>query len=453
MKIRFDTRGNDKQKQAAAAWINPEITDILYGGSKGSGKSYLGAALIFGDALMYPGTHYFIARHALNDLRKFTIPTIDEALTAMKITPRYYRFNGHDNFYAIHNGSKVFLLEAKYMPSDEEYQRFGSMQMTRGWIEEAGEVVEKAKKNLFISCGRWKNQEYNLAGKLFMTCNPSKNFLYREYYKKKKEGKLEPWKRYIQALPTDNKMLGADYLRNLERELTGAQKERLLKGNWEYDDDGNVMMRYEKITDLFSNRHVAEGKKYITVDAARMGGDKIVMCSWSGFHVRIKWWKTTKLDESAKLIEAERNKMGIGKSEVLIDEDGLGGGLVDFMKYKGFVNNSRPLASPTGPKDQKTGKPIPENYDNLKSQCYFHFSDRVNAGNVYIESVDEEINQMIVDELEQIKAKDIDSDMKKGVIPKDEMKEALGHSPDFADAMMMREWFELRPKLTWTSLD
>jgi hypothetical protein len=33
-------------------------------------------SLIFGDALIYPETHYFIARQELIDLRKFTIPTI-----------------------------------------------------------------------------------------------------------------------------------------------------------------------------------------------------------------------------------------------------------------------------------------------------------------------------------------------------------------------------------------
>ena len=36
--------------------------------------------------------------------------------------------------------------------------------------------------------------------------------------------------------------------------------------------------------------------------------------------------------------------------------------------------------------------------------------------------------------------------MKKGVVPKDKVKEMLGRSPDFADTIMMREWFELKPK-------
>ena len=148
MKLLFDTNENEKQKQAAKYWIDNETFEIIYGGSKGSGKSYLGVNLIFGDAFIYPETHYFIARKALNDLRKFTIPSIHEVFNVWGITPNYYKFNGQDNVFTLYNGSRVYLLEASYQPSDPQYYRFGSMQMTRGWIEEAGQIEEEAKNNL-----------------------------------------------------------------------------------------------------------------------------------------------------------------------------------------------------------------------------------------------------------------------------------------------------------------
>jgi len=179
MKLIFDTHGNIKQKEVCRYWIDSSTSDIVYGGSKGSGKSYLGASLIFGDALIYPETHYFIARKKLNDLRKFTIPTIHEVLKNWGVSQNYYKYNGQDNYYQLYNGSKVFLLEAKYLPSDPQYMRFGSMQMTRGMIEEAGEFEKDAKENLEASIGRWKNDEFGLIGKLLQTCNPSKNYLYR----------------------------------------------------------------------------------------------------------------------------------------------------------------------------------------------------------------------------------------------------------------------------------
>lgn len=44
MNLEFDTKGNERQKECARAWLDDSVIDILYGGSKGSGKSYLGAS-------------------------------------------------------------------------------------------------------------------------------------------------------------------------------------------------------------------------------------------------------------------------------------------------------------------------------------------------------------------------------------------------------------------------
>jgi hypothetical protein len=239
--------------------------------------------------------------------------------------------------------------------------------MTRGMIEEAGEFMEAAKNNLAASIGRWKNDKYNLPGKLLQTCNPSKNYLYREYYRKFKDGVLEVWKKFVQALPADNKMLPAGYLESLERSLSKNERERLLKGNWEFDDDPSVLIDYEKILDCFTNTHAPRGRKCITADLARLGGDRIVACEWDGFVANISWWSRELLPVSGARLEAMRVKMQVGKSDVLVDEDGVGGGVVDYEKFKGFVNNSSPLPSPQGQLDAK-GNPIKENFDNLKSQ-------------------------------------------------------------------------------------
>src|ERR1044072_2725906 len=152
-----------KQLQCCIDWADPTATDVVYGGAKGGAKSFTGCKLIFHDALTYPGTHYFIARKKLNDIIKYTMPSIQECFDDWGISlTKYAKFNGQYNFFECYNGSKVFLIEAAYLPSDEEYQRFGSMQMTRGWIEEAGEIAEKAKNMLHASIGRWKNDVYGL---------------------------------------------------------------------------------------------------------------------------------------------------------------------------------------------------------------------------------------------------------------------------------------------------
>lgn len=443
--LSFKCNGNQKQLQVAREWLNPDVSDIVYGGSKGSGKSYLGVSLIFGDAFIHPGTFYFIARKKLNDIRKFTIPSIHEVFTHWGLTSAYYNFNGSDNYFQLHNGSRVYLIEAKYLPADPLFTRFGSMQMTRGWIEEAGEFEEAAKNNLAASIGRWKNDVYKLAPKLLQTCNPSKNYLYREYYKKHRDGTLEPWKRFIQALPTDNKKLPDGYLENLRRTLSKNEKERLLNGNWEYDDDPATLINYDNIINTFSNSHVEGGRQCITSDIARLGGDRIVKIDWDGFRGSVTAWKREPLDVTGQKIEDARIRLKIGKSDVLVDEDGVGGGIVDFMKYKGFINNSSPVPHPKSPQRDRQGNPVKENFDNYKSQCGFHMAYRINENGLYLQCPDE-YKDLIIEEMEQVKQKNLDSDLKKGLVPKDKIKEIIGRSPDFWDTILMRESFELQPR-------
>jgi len=435
-KLVFDTHGNDKQKAAWKAWASPEVTDIIYGGAKGTGKSYLGCAAILSDALTYPGTHYFIARKTGADLTKFTIPSINEVLTDMEVPQSMYKYNGQDNFYTCYNGSRVYLLAAKYLPSDPEYQRFGSMQMTRGWIEEAGEFETEAKRNLQISIGRWKNDLYNLTGKLLQTCNPSKNYLYREYYKPHKEGTLPAHCRFIQALPEDNKRLDKGYIAALHRTLTGAQKRRLLFGDWEYDGDPAALMEYDSILNIFNNDHIAASPhKYLTADIAGQGSDMFVIWVWHGFEV-IDFEAIPKSNgaEIIQAIQRHRMRHNIRPTHVVFDADGIGGGVTGHIPGShSFVNGSKAL--------KYKGKE--ENYVNLKTQCYFHLATRINAGEVYIRcDLPEQPRAHLIEELEQVKRAGV-TDGKLRMVSKEQVKALLGRSPDYADALMMREYFEL----------
>jgi len=40
--LEFNSNGNDKQKECGIAWANNDIDEVLYGGAKGGGKSFIG---------------------------------------------------------------------------------------------------------------------------------------------------------------------------------------------------------------------------------------------------------------------------------------------------------------------------------------------------------------------------------------------------------------------------
>ncbi|QKZ15195.1 terminase large subunit domain-containing protein [Spirosoma sp. KUDC1026] len=448
MQLQFNTFGNEKQKDVCRLWQDNDVTDIVYGGSKGSGKSYLGCSLIFGDAFTYPETHYFIARDSLTNIRKFTIPSIHEVFEHWGIGQQYYDYNGQDNYYTCYNKSRVYLLDAKYLPRDPLYARFGSMQMTRGWIEEAGEFKEAAKNNLSASIGRWKNDVYGLTPKLLQTCNPAKNYLYKQYYRKAKDRELEAWKRFVQALPQDNKRLPAGYLENLHRTLSVNEKQRLLFGNWEYDDDPSALIDYDKILDLWQNEHIGGGRKFITCDVARYGRDTTKICVWDGWRViAYRTIKGASVPEVAAAVRVMMTEYSVPASQVVVDDDGVGGGVTDTVGCKGFVNNARPMEERT-----PDGKQTP-NYNNLKSQCYFRLADRINQAGIYIlpNVMSEKEVEDTVEELEQVKQRDMDAEGKKAVISKEDVKELIGRSPDNSDVLMMREYFELNSPVVSTA--
>ena len=50
-------------------------------------------------------------------------------------------------------------------------------------------------------------------------------------------------------------------------------------------------------------------------------------------------------------------------------------------------------------------------------------------------------------ELEQVRRDKIDRDTKLAILPKEKVKQIIGRSPDYADALMMRMFYELKPNI------
>jgi phage terminase large subunit len=407
--------------------------EVVFGGAKGGGKSYLGCIKFISSCLLYPGTRYFIARSELNDLRKHTIPSILEFFNKCGLqVENFAKYNGQDNYFQFHNGSRLDLLACKYLPSDPMFERFGSMQYTQGWIEEGGEVHHLAYTNLKLSIGRCLNDKYNLHYKLLVTCNPKKNWLYHEFYRPWRQGKLPADKAFIQSFCTDNTFNPTDYAATLDSIEDNITKQRLRYGIWEYDADTRCLIDFEKIADIFTNTFVAGGMRYISADIARAGKDKTTIGIWNGLRCeKIITLSKSMTTDTAKEINKLRLQYGIPLSNIIVDEDGVGGGVKDILNCKGFTGN---------------GSAIKGNYINIRSECYYLLSKLINESKVFInQNNDEKLKALIIGELEQIKSRELDVEGKLAVIKKEDIREAISRSPDYADMLMMRIYFELRP--------
>ena len=441
---------SEKQRRAFDILNDKVTTELFYGGGAGGGKSWLGCIWLILSCLEYPGSRWYMARAKLKNLKQSTLLSFFEICKLWGLRSGIdFTYNSTDGVIKWSNGSEIYLKDLFLYPTDPEFDKLGSTEYTGGFIDECSEITIKAK-NIIMSRVRYKLDEFGLIPKTLMASNPSKNFLYYDFYKPWKNKKLLAYRAFIPALVTDNPFISKYYIENLKK-LDKVSKERLLYGNFEYDDDPARLFDYDKMLNIFDITDVEDGNKYMTIDYARLGDNKTVIVIWDGFFIKkIYSFKKQKLNITEAFVRKIRKKENVPWDHVLGDEDGLGGGVVDNLSGShGFVNNSSPLEKKEPGKRKNKHKP---NYQNLRSQCYFWLAKYVDEGRIgCYKGIKVEDKEAIIEELEQIKRKDPDKDVPLAVIRKEDIKEMLGRSPDYGDAIMMRMWFVVRPehKAAW----
>lgn len=418
-----------KQEHAVYYLKDNHTEEILYGGAAGGGKSALGCLWLIEMCQTYHGSRWLMGRSKLKTLKETTLNTFFELSSKLKISDQF-NYNAQEHIIYWNNGSQIILKDLFLYPSDPEFDSLGSLEITGAFIDECNQLVYKAWQ-IVKSRIRYKLHEFGLIPKLLGSCNPAKNWTYKEFYTKAKNKTLEVYRKFIQALPTDNPHLHPSYLQSLLR-LDKNSKQRLYYGNWEYDDDPATLIEQDAIVDYFQSKHLTpEGNKFLTIDVARKGKDNTVFRVWHGWVVIARYCiEKSGLDIVVKKAKEIQLKHGVSLSYTIADEDGVGGGVVDFLKCKGFVNNSKALNG--------------ENYDNLKSQCSFIMAEKIQNRQCSENCEDKTVIDITGEEMEQIKEKDIDKDGRKGIISKDKIKEIIGRSPDEWDSIMMRAYFELK---------
>jgi len=426
--LNIDTEFTKTQEQAIEYLFDKSTTEVLFGGAAGGGKSWVGCAWLILMCLKYPKTRYLMGRSKLDSLKKTTLNTFFEVCETWGLkADKHYNFNASSNIITFNNRSEIMLKDLFLYPSDRNFDNLGSLEITGAFIDEANQITEKAK-NIVASRMRYNLDKYNIIPKLLMTCNPAKNWVYTQYYRPAKEGKQKPHRKFIQSLVDDNEYISKYYKTQLLT-LDELSKQRLLFGNWEYDATNDSLIEYDAILNLFNQTGV-NGSKYISCDVARFGSDKTIIMYWEGLHIRkIQTILKSAVNEVVDEVRKLQQEYQVPLHNIIIDEDGVGGGAKDYLRCRGFTNNARPLKS--------------ENYQNLKTQCYYKLADLINKGQLGITCNDITAKNNIIEELEQVRTKDADKDTKLQIIPKDTIKSIIGRSPDYADALAMRMYYEI----------
>lgn len=401
-----------------------ETNELLYGGAARGGKSELGCKWKIMRRLAYPGSFGLTARAEYSKLRDTTLLTYYRVLKELGLEKdKDYKATGLPVTIEFANGSIEFFREIKYYPSDPEFDRLGSYDLTDALLDEAQQIHPKAievlKGRFSVTIGEgWKT-----IPKALYTCNPSKNWVYSKFVLPSTRGTLAKRYKFIKALPYDNPFVPQSFFDNLDT-ADETTRQRLLLGNFEYDDDPSKLCEYDAICDLFTNDHVQPGKKTISADLAMQGRDKFIAGNWSGLICTVA---IDKPKSSGKSIELDLKELkireSVGNSNIVADSDGLGTYLESYIK------NIKTFHGGQSAKNKKE-------YGNIKDECAFKLAEFINNRQIRIicsPAQEEEIKK----ELSVCLKRDNVNIDKKKIITKDKMKELLGHSPDYLDMLLM----------------
>jgi phage terminase large subunit len=411
--------------------VDSDVETILYGGAAGGGKTMLGCMWQILRRLKYPGTRSLIGRAKLDTLKKTTMATFFQVANEIGLKAgEDFIYNQQSHIIKFSNGSEIILADLFLYPSDPMMTDLGGLEVTDVFIDEATEITEKAY-SIVSSRIRYKLNEFGLKPKILLTCNPSKGWIYNQFYLPYKNQNLPEHRAFVQALPGDNLYLPDSYVTSLTR-LPEADRKRLLEGDWEFDNSSDRLYMYDELMRCFREpMNVGEG--YITADIARLGKDRTVLCVWKGLScIDIVVLRQKRQDEVKAEIQRLMNQHGIRLSNVLADADGVGGGLVDSLRCREFMNGSKAVRG--------------TQYMNLKADCYFRLGELIDKNEITLPI---KWQEDIVKELELVRRVDPDKEGKLRVTSKDTISQRTGGiSPDIADAIMMRAFFELNRNYT-----
>lgn len=446
---------SERQATAFKLLDDPQVVELYYGGGAGGGKTITITEWAVLQCRKYPGIRIGLGRKEITNLRKTTVQTLlNETHKILQVMPDEYRYSSHidPGIYYI-NGSEIVLIDLAHNPGDPDFDRLGSLNLTHSIIEEAGEVAKKAKDVLSSRKNRYLNDRYGITGKTIITSNPSQNFVREEYYdkyialgaghyQKWQTGyvyvngeKLPAYTAFVRSLVTDNPFISKNYIEVLDS-LPSAERKRLKEGDWEYFVDDNTLFKTWLMQEAQTDNS-AEG--WTGCDPARRGGDKTIMSLIRGDVVADI--ETVTIPEDIKDIGtyvAERfitfsKRHNVGYRNAAVDAVGIGASVVDACERLGFSVQQFNAGSTEGVRDEQ-GVML---FNNIRSQNYWDMAEQSHTGELkYAPGLP------YFDDLKKdYSAHNYSTEERKIIVEsKKKMKERLGRSPDYSDAVQAAFW-------------
>jgi hypothetical protein len=223
----------------------------------------------------------------------------------------------------------------------------------------------------------------------------------------------------------------------------------------EYVDNAGSLFKYTALIDLFSNTITKTNEKYLIVDIADDGSDKTVFSFWNGLELyRIELFERLNTESIINTIREYASAERIPYSRIAVDAIGVGAGVATSSmldgitgfksSYQAIKTDQNPVLLPNV--HYRKESPLTTEYKNLRSQCIFTLADLVNNHKLAVRLESGIIKEKIIEELALYQDASL-GDGKRQATQKDDIKTALGRSPDISDTLIMRMYFVIRERM------
>lgn len=258
-------------------------------------------------------------------------------------------------------------------------------------------------------------------GKLVLIGTPKgQNAFYDMYLKACKDDK---WFAYLCTV-TDSGVFTKEQIEELRNELTDVEFSQEFMCDFTVSAT-NIVIPI-RLVDAAMEKDVAPNEVagqavIVGVDVARFGDDSTTIWRRQGI-----WVDKPRQYKQLNVMEvADRVMMALRDWQAdicFIDSGGLGAGVVDRLRQLGFANvveiNFAQKAMDS------------DRYDNIRAEMYFKCRDFLEAGGC-LPNINDLRQELTITEYKFTKAG------KQQLIPKEEIKEKLGRSPDLADGLVL----------------
>jgi len=224
----------------------------------------------------------------------------------------------------------------------------------------------------------------------------------------------------------------------------------------EYVENSGALFSYSALVDCFTNTVTKDGRKYLIVDVADDGSDRTVFSFWDG----LEEYRREEFSHmnSESLISQIREYAAMDRipySQIAVDAIGVGSaaasssllnGIIGFKGSYAPIKTDLDIVKVPNMGYLPTAPVLTSDYRNLRVQCVFELANLVNNHRI-ASKVTGSFRERTIEEV-SVYQDTSNGDGKRMCTTSEEVKEAIGRSPDHASTWIMRVYFHVMSRMS-----